>query len=295
VLVGSSDLLNACIASARALSLCENTLAAACPHAIRSFSVSVIPAWPEPRTAIVTGGGSGIGRAISERLGAEGAAVAVFDLDGASAKTAAAAIEGAGGNAIGLSVDVTDRPRVDEAVAEVRDRLGAATILVNNAGIAPFERFLDIERESYDRVVAVNLTGTFDCCQAVAPDMIAAGWGRIVNIASSAAQGGNARQVHYAAAKAGVVGLTRALAKELGPKGITVNAVPPSFIDTPMLRETEAAGFLGPGVAEHEKTTPVRRVGQPEDIAAACAYLVRDEAGFVTGQVIGVNGGRVIG
>jgi 2-hydroxycyclohexanecarboxyl-CoA dehydrogenase len=256
--------------------------------------VSALPAWPEPRTAIVTGGGSGIGLAIGTRLGVEGAAVAVFDLDGDSATAAAAAIEGAGGCAIGLTVDVTDRPRVDDAVAEVRERLGAATILVNNAGLAPFERFLDIERGSYDRVVAVNLTGTFDCCQAVAPDMIAAGWGRIVNIASSAAQTGSARQVHYAAAKAGVIGLTRALAKELGPKGITVNAVPPSFVDTPMLRDSEAAGFLGAGVAEHEKTTPVRRVGLPEDIAAACAYLVRDEAGFITGQVIGVNGGRTI-
>jgi NAD(P)-dependent dehydrogenase (short-subunit alcohol dehydrogenase family) len=256
--------------------------------------VSVIPAWPEPRTAIVTGGGSGIGLAISKRLGAEGAAVAVFDLDGASAKAAAAAIEDAGGRAVGLDVDVTDRAGIDEAVAEVRGRFGAATILVNSAGIAPFERFLDIDRESYDRVVTVNLTGTFDCCQAVVPDMVAARWGRIVNISSSAGQVGNARQAHYAAAKAGVIGLTRSLAKELGPKGITVNTVPPSFVDTPLLRESEAAGFIGPGVEDHEKTTPVRRVGRPEDIAAACAYLVRDEAGFITGQVIGVNGGRTI-
>jgi 2-hydroxycyclohexanecarboxyl-CoA dehydrogenase len=256
--------------------------------------VSAIPAWPDPRTAIVTGGGSGIGLAIGQRLGAEGAAVAVLDRDGDAAAAAAAAIEGAGGCAIGLRVDVTDRPRIDEAVAEVRERLGAATILVNNAGVAPFERFLDIERESYDRVVAVNLTGTFDCCQAVVPGMIAAGWGRIVNISSSSAQTGNARQVHYAAAKAGVIGLTRSLAKELGPKGITVNAIPPGFVDTPMLRESEAAGFLGPGVETHEKTTPVRRVGRPDDIAAACAYLVRDDAGYITGQVIGVNGGRTI-
>ncbi|MBV8951516.1 MAG: SDR family oxidoreductase, partial [Actinobacteria bacterium] len=125
--------------------------------------------------------------------------------------------------------------------------------------------------------------------------MLAAGWGRIVNIASSSAQTGSALQVHYAASKAGVIGLTRSLARELGPKGITVNTIPPSFVDTPTLRDSESAGFLGPGVEQLEQAMPVRRVGLPEDIAGACAYLVRDEAGYVTGQVIGVNGGRVIG
>ncbi len=196
---------------------------------------------------------------------------------------------------LGLTVDVTDRPGIDAAVAEVRERLGAATILVNNAGIAPFERFLDIERTSYDRVIAVNLTGTFECCQAVIPDMIAVRWGRIVNISSSSAQTGNAWQTHYSAAKGGVIALTRSLAKEFGPKGITVNTIPPGFIDTPMLRASADAGFLGSGVEEHERTTPVRRVGKPADIAAACAYLVRDDASYITGQVIGVNGGRTIG
>ena len=165
---------------------------------------------------------------------------------------------------------------------------------MNCAGISPFERFLDIDAESFDRVIAVNLKGTFDCCQAVVPHMIGAGWGRIVNISSSSAQTGNAGQVHYAASKAGVIGLTRSLARELGPKGITVNTIPPSFVDTPPLRDAEKAGFLGDGIAAHEKTLPVRRVGQPEDIAAACAYLVRDEASYITGQVIGVNGGRVM-
>jgi 2-hydroxycyclohexanecarboxyl-CoA dehydrogenase len=257
--------------------------------------MSVLPAWSEPRTAIVTGGGSGIGLAISKRLAAEGAAVAVLDRDGDAAAAAASAIEGDGGRAIGLTVDVTDRPAIDAAVTEVRDVLGAATILVNNAGVAPFEKFLEISSESYQRVVAVNLTGTFDCCQAVVPDMIEAGWGRIVNIASSSAQTGNARQTHYSASKGAVISLTYSLAKELGPKGITANAIPPGFVDTPMLRSSEEAGYLGPGVETHEKTTPVRRVGRPEDIAAACAYLVRDEASYITGQVIGVNGGRTIG
>jgi 2-hydroxycyclohexanecarboxyl-CoA dehydrogenase len=256
--------------------------------------MSAMPAWSEPRTAIVTGGGSGIGLAISTRLAAEGATVAVFDRNGDTATAAAAAIEDAGGRATGLTVDVSDRGQIDEAVANVRARLGAATILVNNAGISPFARFLDITRESFDQVIAVNLRGTLECCQAVAPDMIATGWGRIVNIASSSAQTGSPMQVHYSASKGGVIALTRSLARELGPKGITVNAIPPSFVDTPSLREAEAGGFLGPGVEQLEQAMPVRRVGVPDDIAAACAYLVRDEASYVTGQVVGVNGGRVM-
>ena len=139
---------------------------------------------------------------------------------------------------------------------------------------------------------AVNLTGVFHCCQAVVPHMLDAGWGRIVTISSSSAQTGNPLMTHYSAAKAGVVGFTKALALELGPKGITVNTIPPGFVDTPMLRRSEARGVLGRGVEQHEATTPVRRVGRPDDVAAACAFLVRDEAGYVTGQVVGVNGGR---
>jgi NAD(P)-dependent dehydrogenase (short-subunit alcohol dehydrogenase family) len=243
----------------------------------------------------VTGGGSGIGLAISKRLAAEGAAVAAFDLNGDSARACANAIEEAGGRAIGLAVDVSDRGRIEEAVNEVREQLGPATILVNSAGISPFERFLEITPESLDRVFAVNLGGTFFCCQVVVPDMVAARWGRIVNISSSSAQTGNALNTHYSASKAAVIGFTRSLAKEFGSKGITVNTIPPSFVDTPGLRGADEAGFLGPGVEALEKAMPVRRVGQPEDIAAACAYLVRDEASYVTGQVIGVNGGRVIG
>ena len=138
----------------------------------------------------------------------------------------------------------------------------------------------------------MNLTGTFQCCQAVVPDMLEVGWGRIVNISSSSAQGGQPMMTHYVAAKAGVIGFTKALALELAPKGITVNTIPPGFIDTPMLRASEAKGRLGKGVDHNAALTPVRRVGRPEDIAAACAFLVSDEASYVTGQVIGVNGGR---
>ena len=244
------------------------------------------------RVAIVTGGGSGIGLAISERLVADGNAVAIFDLDGDSAEAAADKISASGGTAIGVTVDVTDRPGIDRGVAEVRQRLGRPTILVNSAGLDGFAPFLKITADKWSRILAVNLTGTFDCCQAVVPDMIEEGWGRIVNISSSSAHSGQPLMTHYVASKAGVIGFTKALALELGPQGITVNTIPPGFIDTPMLRGSEAKGRLGEGVEHHAALTPVRRVGKPEDIAAACSFLVADEASYITGQVIGVNGGR---
>jgi 2-hydroxycyclohexanecarboxyl-CoA dehydrogenase len=244
------------------------------------------------RTAIVTGAGSGIGLAIAERLAGDGLAVAIFDRDGDAAQSAAAKIGAAGGTALGLTVDVTDRPGIDAAVAEVGTQLSVPTVLVNNAGLDGFDPFLSITPEKWSRLLEVNLTGTFHCCQAVVPGMIEAGWGRIVNISSSSAQGGQPLMTHYVASKAGVIGFTKALALELGPKGITVNTIPPGFIDTPMLRRTESQGLLGKGVDFHASQTPVRRVGRPEDIAAACSFLVRDEASYVTGQVIGVNGGR---
>jgi 2-hydroxycyclohexanecarboxyl-CoA dehydrogenase len=246
----------------------------------------------DQRTAIVTGGGSGIGLAIAVRLAADGLAVAVFDRNGEAAISAAEKITSSGGSAAGYEVDVTDRGQIDRGVAEVRDRLGRPLVLVNNAGLQGFDPFLSITAAKWQRILAVNLTGTFDCCQAVVPDMIDTGWGRIVNISSSSAQGGQPLMTHYVASKAGVIGFTKALALELGPKGITVNTIPPGFIDTPMLRATEQRGFLGPGVEHHAAHTPVGRVGQPEDIAAACSFLVRDEASYITGQVLGVNGGR---
>jgi NAD(P)-dependent dehydrogenase (short-subunit alcohol dehydrogenase family) len=244
------------------------------------------------RVAVVTGGGSGIGLAISERLAADGLAVAGLDRDGAAAETAAAKSEAAGGTAAGLAADVTDRPGVEAAVAEVASSLGPPTVLVNNAGLQGFDRFLSITPERWAQIIEVNLTGTFHCCQVVLPHMLEARWGRIVNISSSSAQGGQPMMTHYVSSKAGVIGLTKSLALEFGPKGITVNTIPPGFIDTPMLRDTEAKGLLGGGVEEIEQRTPVRRVGRPEDIAATTAFLVSDEASYITGQVIGVNGGR---
>jgi 2-hydroxycyclohexanecarboxyl-CoA dehydrogenase len=244
------------------------------------------------KVAIVTGAASGIGLAVAQRLARDGAAVALLDLDAEAVEAAAAKVRADGGTALAVRVDVAVRASIDAAYAQVREELGPIAILVNSAGIDGFKRFLNITAEQWERILAVNLTGTFHCCQAAVPDMLDAGWGRIVNISSSSAQGGQPLMTHYVASKAGVIGFTKALALELGPEGITVNTIPPGFIDTPMSRRSEEKGLLGDTIENHAARTPVRRAGLPEDIAAACAYLVSEEAGYVTGQVIGVNGGR---
>lgn len=244
------------------------------------------------RVAIVTGAASGIGLGIARRLAHNGAKVALFDLNGDAADNTAAKLCAEGSDAIGVEVDVSEREQVQWGVQDVRARLGAVTILVNNAGVGEFQQFLRITTEEWNRLLAINLTGTFHCCQAVLPDMIAARWGRIVNISSSSTHGGQPYMAHYVASKSGVVGLTKSLALEFGPQGITVNTIPPGFIDTPMIRDAEAKGHLGDSIDFHATRTPVRRPGRPEDIAATCAFLVSDEASYITGQVIGVNGGR---
>ncbi len=245
-------------------------------------------------TAIVTGGASGIGLAISERLARDGAKVSIFDLDLEAAERTAQGIRDKGGEALACAVDVSDRAQVDEAVAATRSRLGPVLVLVNGAGKDGFDAFMDISPEQWERIIAVNLTGTFHCTQSVLPDMLEAAWGRIVNISSSSAQTGAALMGHYSASKGGVIALTKTLALELGPRGITVNTIPPGAIDTPMSRRAAAEGRFGGGTLDDVgRHLPVRRVGVPDDIAAACAYLVSDEAGYVTGQIIGVNGGRV--
>jgi 2-hydroxycyclohexanecarboxyl-CoA dehydrogenase len=248
---------------------------------------------PSTKVAVVTGGASGIGLGIAQRLARDGAQLAIFDLDGDAADAKAAAIAADGGQAMGVAVDVSDRSAIDAGLAEVHDRFGPVTVLVNNAGMEGFSPFLKITADQWNRLLDVNLTGTFHCCQAILPDMLDAGWGRIVNISSSSTHSGQPLMSHYVASKSGMIGLTKCLALEFGPKGITVNTVPPGFIDTPMLRASEAKGLLGDGgVAAAEASTPVRRAGTPEDIAAACAFLVSDEASYITGQVLGVNGGR---
>lgn len=242
------------------------------------------------RTAVVTGGASGIGGAVSRRLAAGGVRVAVLDLDGGAAEETAAAIEKDGGRAVGLAVDVTDRAAVEAGFAETRARLGRPTILVNSAGRAVMGPSLEVTPETWDGVLAVNLTGTFTCCQAALPGMVEEGWGRIVNISSSSVHSGAAGMAAYVAAKSGVVGLTKVLALEFARRGITVNTIPPGFIDSPMLRATVEEGLVD--LDQQTERTPVGRVGLPEDVAAACAFLVGEEAGYITGQIIGVNGGR---
>ena len=216
------------------------------------------------RTAVVTGGGSGIGRAIAQRLGADGYRVATLDL------TASA-------DGFSFAADVTDRAQVDAALDQIREKLGPVAILVNSAGLDGFKQFTDITFEEWQRVINVNLHGVFHTVQAVLPDMIEAGWGRIVNISSSSTHSGVPFMSHYVSAKSAVNGLTKSLALEYGQFGITVNAVPPGFIDTPMLRGAESRGLLG---------------DINDTIAAACSFLISEEAGYITGQLLGVNGGR---
>ena len=246
------------------------------------------------RVAVVTGAASGMGLAIARRLAARGDRVGLLDVEGEAAVRAAGELRDSGAVAIGAEVDVSDRGAVDAALGKVRAELGPVAIMVTSAGLDAFDSFVDIGTERWEQVLAVNLTGTFHCLQAVAPDMIAGRWGRIVTISSSGAQSGAARMAHYVASKAGVIGLTRALALELAPHGITVNNIPPGVIDTPMSRRAEAAGNLFKLEKLAARMIPVGRAGTPDDVAAICAFLCSEEAGFITGQVLGVNGGMVL-
>ncbi len=231
------------------------------------------------KTAVVTGGASGIGRAVAERLRSDGFRVAVLDLTPTD-------------DGFGHVADVTDRAQVDAAMSAIREEFGPILVLVNAAGVEGFKKFSNMSFEEWSKVIDVNLNGVFHTIQAVLPDMVEEGWGRIVNISSSSTHSGQPFMAHYVAAKSAVNGLTKSLALEYGPSGITVNAVPPGFIDTPMLRSAEERHLLGGTVQDHINRTPVRRVGRPEDIAAACAFFVSEEAGYITGQILGVNGGR---
>ena len=246
------------------------------------------------RVAVVTGAASGMGLAIARRLAARGDRVGLLDVRAEAAVRAADELRESGAVAIGAEVDVSNRGAVDAALGKVRAELGPVAIMVTSAGLDAFDSFLDIGIERWEQVLAVNLTGTFHCLQAAAPDMIAGRWGRIVTISSAGAQSGAARMAHYVASKAGVIGLTRALALELAPHGITVNNIPPGVIDTPMSRRAEAAGNLFKFEKLAARMIPVGRPGTPDDVAAICAFLCSEEAGFITGQVVGVNGGMVL-
>jgi len=246
------------------------------------------------RVAVVTGAASGMGLAIAKHLAAGGDRVALLDLQADAVLGAAENLRESGAHAIGVPADVTDRSAVDAALGKVRAELGPVAIMVTAAGLDAFEPFGQITLAKWERVVDVNLTGTFHCLQAALPDMLEARWGRMVTISSSSAQSGSAHLAHYVAAKAGVIGLTRALALELARHGITVNCIPPGMIDTPMLRRAETDGDVMKLDKLAARMIPVGRLGTPEEIAAACGFLCSDEAAFVTGQVLGVNGGMVL-
>jgi 2-hydroxycyclohexanecarboxyl-CoA dehydrogenase len=244
------------------------------------------------RVAVVTGAASGIGLGIARALAADGHAVALLDRNGQGAEAGAAEFRDGGTKAVAIEVDVADRDSVEAAVGRARGELGAVGIVVTSAGVESFTPLAEITRESWDRLIAVNLTGTFACIQAAVPDMLDAGWGRIVTIASSSAQSGAPRMAHYAASKGGVISLTKALAVELARSGITANTISPSLVDTPMARQAEAAGdFIGVDVVA--PMVPLGRAGTPDDIASACSFLCAEDS-YVTGQVLGVNGGMYI-
>lgn len=245
------------------------------------------------KVALVTGAAAGIGRACCVRLAKEGHALGVLDLDEARCGDTVQEITAAGGQAIALGADITDRAQVQAALAKLRAALGPVTVLVNNAGMSEFIAFEELTDALWDRMFAVNVRGAFIVTQEVISDMKAAKWGRIVNISSSSAQTGTRVQVHYSASKGAIVSMTRSLAEALGPHGITVNNVPPGSVMGTIMSEANRDRFPIP-IEQLTANMPVRRLGVPEDIANACAWLVKDETGYVTGQTIGVNGGRVV-
>jgi 3-oxoacyl-[acyl-carrier protein] reductase len=244
------------------------------------------------RVAIVTGAGRGIGSAIAQRLASDGFAVALLDLAEDAVKAGADAINADGGRAIGVAVDVSDAEAVDTAVATVVEQLGAPTVLVNNAGITRDNLLFKMSESDWDSVMNVHLRGSFLMSRAAQKHMTEQGWGRIVNLSSTSALG-NRGQANYAAAKAGLQGFTKTLAIELGKFGVTVNAIAPGFIETEMTAAT--AERVGVPFEDFKKAAaaeiPVRRVGQPSDIAGVVSFLVSDDASFVSGQVIYVAGG----
>jgi 2-hydroxycyclohexanecarboxyl-CoA dehydrogenase len=242
------------------------------------------------RVAVITGGASGIGLGAAEVLAADGHKVAL--LDRAGAKEAADALQATGATALGFEVDVVDRAAIDAAYARIRAELGPIGILVTSAGIESFQPLLEITPESWDRIISVNLTGTFNCVQAAVPDMLEAGWGRIVTISSQSAQSGAPNMAHYSASKGGVISLTRALSVELARKGITSNTIAPSVVDTPMARHAAEVGDF-PGIDVIAPHIPLGRAATPADIAEGVRYLCAEDT-YITGQILAINGGMYI-
>lgn len=246
------------------------------------------------RVVVVTGGASGIGLGIVQRFARSGHPVAMLDVQEDLLAQEADILRAEGAKILALRVNVAHREEIEAAYVDIRKELGAIAIAVANAGISHGIAFKDVTTAIWQRMIDINLTGVFHTIQAALPDMVDAKWGRIITISSHAAQSGAADRAHYAAAKAGVIGLTRALAREYAAHGITVNTIPPSVVATPMADQGIAAGTFPPleQIAQH---IPIPRAGTPDDIAAACEYLASDGASYVTGVVLPVNGGMFIG
>lgn len=240
------------------------------------------------KVAVVTGGARGLGRAIALKLAHDGAAVSVWDLNLDGAAETAGMIRERGGQAIACGGNSALAADIAKALARTHAELGKVAILVNNAALSPFCKFEELTEDIWDSLMAVNLKGPFLCCKAIIPDMVAARWGRIINISSSSAQTGSARQTHYAATKAGIIGFTKSLAMEYATSGITVNNVPPGFVNTEGLQESPV------DVEAFAPTTPMKRPGRPENIAAAVAFLASEDADYITGHTLSVNGGRYL-
>ena len=240
---------------------------------------------------IVTGGASGIGLGIVKRFAESGHRVAMLDIQNEALEREGAALRARGLKVLTREVNVSNRQQIEAAYAAVREELGPISIVIANAGYSKAVNFLSMSVDVWQDMIDVNLTGVFHTIQAALPDMVERKWGRIVTISSNAAQIGAADRAHYAAAKGGVIGLTKALARELARYGITSNTIPPSLVDTPMARRAEASGEVPPldVISQH---IPIARPGTPEDIAAACEFLCSDGASYITGQQINVNGGN---
>lgn len=241
------------------------------------------------KVAFVTGAGSGIGRSSASVLAERGAAVAVCDLDGGAAQQVASEISRNGGTAVAVRADVARLEEVESAIATATGTLGRIDIVFSNAGILDQAEFLEIDDARWQRMLAVHLGGTYHVFRAALPQMLERRWGRLIATASIGAFTGGVRLAHYCAAKAGILGLTLALASEVARNGITVNAVAPGVIDTPMVGGTSERWRSG-----MTKAIPMRKLGTPEDIAYAVAYLASDEAAYVTGQALSPNGGLYV-
>ena len=244
------------------------------------------------RVAVVTGAASGIGAAVCARLARQGCRIAALDLDADAAETLAGALRDEGHDAIACFVDVADRDSIDRAYGVAREALGPIEILVTSAAVSGFVPFEALTLEAWERTIAVNLTGTFHCIQAAIPDMAEAGWGRVVTLSSAAGQSASPRQADYSASKGGVIALTKTIAVEYGARGVTVNSVAPFAVDTPLLRAQQENDLLPPDKVVHQMI-PAGRMASTDEIASMCAYLCSEDAGYVTGQIIGVNGGAL--